>query len=86
VASEARQRPANRYDLSVPENQRKLDAADVMLDAAVLDHIDEIVPPRINLNPPTAAAGLPRCRFYSPATPNSVDSTGSLRPRGSRRP
>jgi len=97
--SEARRRLTNRYDLSLPENQRKLDAAeqlaqlaeeagitliqmalafvlnhpavtapiigprtmehlesqlaaaDVVLDDAVLDRIDEIVPPGINLNP-----------------------------------
>jgi aryl-alcohol dehydrogenase-like predicted oxidoreductase len=97
--STARQRLANRYDLSLPENQRKLDAAeelaqlaeqagitliqlalafvlnhlavtapiigprtmehlesqlaaaDVALDDAVLDRIDETVPPGINLNP-----------------------------------
>jgi aryl-alcohol dehydrogenase-like predicted oxidoreductase len=97
--STARQRLAKRYDLSIPENQRKLDAAeqlaqlaegagitliqmalafvlnhpavsapiigprtmehlesqlaaaDVVLDEAVLDRIDEIVPPGINLNP-----------------------------------
>ena len=97
--SAARQRLANRYDLSMPENQRKLDAAerlaqlaeetgitliqlaiafvlnhpavtapiigprtmdhlesqlaaaDVVLDDAVLDRIDEIVPPGTNLNP-----------------------------------
>jgi aryl-alcohol dehydrogenase-like predicted oxidoreductase len=97
--SSARQRLANRYDLSLPANQRKLDAADqlaqladqagipliqlaiafaanhpavtapiigprtmehlesqlpaadVVLDAAVLDRIDEIVPPGTNLNP-----------------------------------
>jgi aryl-alcohol dehydrogenase-like predicted oxidoreductase len=97
--SAARQRLANRYDLSMPENQRKLDAAerlaqlaeetgitliqlaiafvlthpavtapiigprtmdhlesqlaaaDVVVDDAVLDRIDEIVPPGTNLNP-----------------------------------
>ncbi len=97
--SYARQRLANRFDMSLPENQRKLDAAeqlaeladqagmtliqlatafvlrhpavtaaiigprtmdhlDSQLDAAdveltgdVLDRIDEIVPPGINLNP-----------------------------------
>jgi aryl-alcohol dehydrogenase-like predicted oxidoreductase len=97
--SEARRRLANRYDLSLPENQRKLDAADrlarladdggltliqvalafvlnhpavtapiigprtmehlesqlaaadVVLDAAMLDRIDEIVAPGVNLNP-----------------------------------
>jgi aryl-alcohol dehydrogenase-like predicted oxidoreductase len=97
--STARQRLANRYDLSLPENQRKLDAAeqlahlaeeadisliqlalafvlnhpaitapiigprtmehlesqlaaaDVVLDVEVLNRIDEIVPPGINLNP-----------------------------------
>jgi aryl-alcohol dehydrogenase-like predicted oxidoreductase len=96
--SAARQRLANRYDLSLPENQRKLDAAeqlarladevgitlielaiafvanhpavtapiigprtmeqlesqlpaaDVVLDEAVLDRIDEIVAPGVNLN------------------------------------
>jgi aryl-alcohol dehydrogenase-like predicted oxidoreductase len=100
--SVARQRLADRYDLSLPENQRKLDAAeelaqlaeqagisliqlalafvlnhpavtapiigprtmehlesqlaaaDVVLDEAVLDRIDEIVPPGINLNPADA--------------------------------
>jgi aryl-alcohol dehydrogenase-like predicted oxidoreductase len=100
--SEARQRLANRYDLSLPENQRKLDAADqlaqladeagitliqlalafvlnhpavtapiigprtmehlesqlaaadVVLDEALLDRIDEIVPPGITLNPADA--------------------------------
>ena len=97
--SSARQRLANRYDLSMPENQHKLDAAellaqlaeetgitliqlaiafvlnhpavtapiigprtmdhlesqlaaaDVVLDDAVLDRIDEVVPPGTNLNP-----------------------------------
>jgi len=97
--SSARQRLANRYDLSLPENQRKLEAAEalaqlaeeagmsliemaiafvlnypavtapiigprtmeqlesqlpaaeVVLDAALLDRIDEMVPPGINLNP-----------------------------------
>jgi aryl-alcohol dehydrogenase-like predicted oxidoreductase len=97
--SSARQPLANRYDLSMPENQRKLDAAerlaqlaeetgitliqlaiafvlnhpavtapiigprtvdhlesqlaaaDVVLDDAVLDRIDEVVPPGTNLNP-----------------------------------
>ncbi|MGK2938425.1 MAG: aldo/keto reductase [Solirubrobacteraceae bacterium] len=96
--SVARQRVTARYDLSLPENQRKLDAADalaqladeagltliemaiafaanhpavtspiigprtmeqlesqlpaaeVVLDAAVLDRIDEIVPPGTNIN------------------------------------
>jgi len=32
--SEARQRLANRYDLSLPENQRKLDAADALAELA----------------------------------------------------
>jgi aryl-alcohol dehydrogenase-like predicted oxidoreductase len=97
--SAARRREANDYDLSLPENQRKLDAAeqlaqlaeeagltliqlalafvlnhpavtapiigprtmehlesqlaaaDVVLEQAVLDRIDEIVPPGVNLNP-----------------------------------
>jgi aryl-alcohol dehydrogenase-like predicted oxidoreductase len=97
--SAARRRLTNRYDLSLPENQRKLDAADalaqlaqergltliqlalafvlnhpavtapiigprtmehlesqlaaadVVLDDAVLDRIDAIVPPGVNLNP-----------------------------------
>jgi aryl-alcohol dehydrogenase-like predicted oxidoreductase len=97
--SYARQRLANRFDMSLPENQRKLDAAeqlaelaeqsgltliqlaiafvlrhpaataaiigprtmdhldsqlaaaDVDLNGDVLDRIDEIVPPGINLNP-----------------------------------
>jgi aryl-alcohol dehydrogenase-like predicted oxidoreductase len=97
--STARQRLVKRFDLSLPENQRKLDAAerlaqladetgvtliqlalafvlehpaitapiigprtmehlesqlaaaDTVLDDAVLDRIDEIVPPGINLNP-----------------------------------
>jgi aryl-alcohol dehydrogenase-like predicted oxidoreductase len=97
--SPARQRLADRYDLSLPENQRKLDAAeqlaqladeagiplvqlaiawaanhpavtapiigprtmeqlegqlpaaDLALDQALLDRIDEIVPPGTNLNP-----------------------------------
>ena len=97
--SVARQRLTARYDLSLPENQRKLDAAeelaqlaeeagitliqlalafvlnhpaitapiigprtmehlesqlaaaDVVLTADVLDRIDEIVPPGLNLNP-----------------------------------
>jgi aryl-alcohol dehydrogenase-like predicted oxidoreductase len=97
--SVARQRLANRYDVSLPENQRKLEAAEelarlaeeaaitliqlaiafvlnhpavtapiigprtmehlesqlaaaeVTLDDGVLDRIDEIVPPGINLNP-----------------------------------
>jgi aryl-alcohol dehydrogenase-like predicted oxidoreductase len=97
--SPARQRLVARYDLSLPENQRKLDATEalaqlaeeagrslielaiafvlnhpavtaaiigprtmeqlesqlpatgVILDAALLDRIDQIVPPGINLNP-----------------------------------
>jgi aryl-alcohol dehydrogenase-like predicted oxidoreductase len=97
--SAARQRLTDRYDLSLPANQRKLDAADalaqlaeeagmsliemaiafvldhpavtaaiigprtmeqlegqlpaadVVLDQAVLDRIDEIVPPGVNVNP-----------------------------------
>jgi aryl-alcohol dehydrogenase-like predicted oxidoreductase len=97
--SPARQRLANRYDLSLPENQRKLEAAeqlaqladeagiplvqlaiawaanhpavtapiigprtmeqlegqlpaaDLVLDQALLDRIDEIVPPGVNFNP-----------------------------------
>ncbi len=97
--SEARRRLAERYDLSLPANQRKLDAADqlgqladeagipliqlaiafaanhpavtapiigprtmahlesqlpaadIVLDTALLDRIDEIVPPGVNLNP-----------------------------------
>ena len=97
--SSARRRLANRYDLSLPANQRKLDAADqlaqladeagipliqlaiafaanhpavtapiigprtmehlesqlpaadIVLDRALLDRIDEIVPPGANLNP-----------------------------------
>jgi aryl-alcohol dehydrogenase-like predicted oxidoreductase len=100
--STARQRLTNRYDLSLPENQRKLDAAeqlaqlaeeagltliqlaigfvlnhpavtapilgprtmehresqlaaaDVVLSDDVLDRIDEIVPPGIDLNPADA--------------------------------
>jgi aryl-alcohol dehydrogenase-like predicted oxidoreductase len=100
--SSARQRLADRYDLSLPANQRKLDAADqlaqladeagipliqlaiafvlnhpavtapiigprtmehlesqlpaadVVLDEALLDRIDEIVPPGTNLNPADA--------------------------------
>jgi aryl-alcohol dehydrogenase-like predicted oxidoreductase len=100
--SPARQRLANRYDLSLPENQRKLEAAeqlaqlaedagltliqlaiafvlhhpavtaaiigprtmehlesqlaaaDVVLGDDVLDRIDEIVPPGVNLNPADA--------------------------------
>ncbi|MDX6729466.1 MAG: hypothetical protein QOK49_4271 [Baekduia sp.] len=98
-ASAARQRLTDRYDLSLPANQRKLDAADalakvseeagmsliemaiafvlnhpavtsaiigprtmeqlesqlpaadVVLDPALLDRIDEIVPPGVNVNP-----------------------------------
>jgi aryl-alcohol dehydrogenase-like predicted oxidoreductase len=101
-ASVARQRLTHLYDLSLPDNQRKLDAAeqlaqladeagitliqlalafvlnhpaitapiigprtmehlesqlaaaDVSLDDAVLDRIDEIVPPGIDLNPDDA--------------------------------
>jgi aryl-alcohol dehydrogenase-like predicted oxidoreductase len=101
-ASAARRRLVDRYDLSLPENQRKLDAAeqlaqlaeeagitliqlalafvlnhpavtapiigprtmehlesqltaaDVVLDEAVLDRIDEIVPPGTSLNPADA--------------------------------
>ena len=97
--SPARQRLAARYDMSMPENQRKLEAveelakvaddaglsmielaiafvvnhpavtsaiigprtmeqldsqlpaADVVLDPAILDRIDEIVPPGTNVNP-----------------------------------
>src|SRR3954466_13946883 len=103
--SPARQRLAARFDLSLPENQRKLDAvqhlakvaddaglsmielaiafvvnhpavtsaiigprtmeqlesqlpaADVVLDAAVLDRIDEIVKPGVNLNPADTSYG-----------------------------
>jgi aryl-alcohol dehydrogenase-like predicted oxidoreductase len=58
--SPARQRLAARFDMSLPENQRKLEAvdqlqqvaedsqlpaADVRLEAATLDRIDEIVKP-----------------------------------------
>jgi aryl-alcohol dehydrogenase-like predicted oxidoreductase len=100
--SSARQRLADRYDLSLPTNQRKLDAADqlaqladeagipliqlaiafvlnhpavtapiigprtmehlesqlpvadIVLDQALLDRIDEIVPPGTNVNPADA--------------------------------
>src|SRR4051812_48035287 len=103
--SPARQRLAARYDMSLPENQRKLDAveqlakvaagaglsmielaigfaanhpgvtsaiigprtmeqldsqlpaADVTLDDAVLDRIDEIVRPGVNLNPADTSYG-----------------------------
>src|SRR3954467_681162 len=103
--SPARQRLAARYDMSLPENQRKLDAveqlakvaddagiplielaiafvvnhpgvtsaiigprtmeqldsqlpaADVALDAAVLDRIDEIIRPGVNLNPADTSYG-----------------------------
>jgi aryl-alcohol dehydrogenase-like predicted oxidoreductase len=112
-ASTARQRLANRYDLSLPENQRKLDAAeqlaqlaeetgmtliqlaiafvlnhpavsaaiigprtiehldsqlasaDVVLDQAVLDRIDEIVPPGINLNPADGGWQSPSLQPYA---------------------
>jgi aryl-alcohol dehydrogenase-like predicted oxidoreductase len=103
--SPARQRLAARFDMSLPENQRKLDAveqlaqvaddagvslielaiafvvnhpavtsaiigprtmeqldsqvpaADVVLDAATLDRIDEIVRPGVNLNPADTSYG-----------------------------
>ena len=103
--SPARQRLAARFDMSLPENQRKLEAveqlaagrrrrrpvadraghrlrrqppgvtsaiigprtmeqldsqlpaADVVLDAAVLDRIDEIVRPGVNLNPADTSYG-----------------------------
>ena len=103
--SAARQRLAARFDMSLPENQRKLEAveqlaqvaddagvslielaiafvvhhpavtsaivgprtmeqldsqlpaADVVLDAAVLDRIDEIVRPGVNLNPADTSYG-----------------------------
>src|SRR3954453_14367317 len=103
--SPARQRLAARFDMSLPENQRKLEAvealakvddvarlsmielaiafvvnhpgvtsaiigprtmeklesqlpaADVVLDAAVLDRIDEIVKPGVNLNPADTSYG-----------------------------
>jgi aryl-alcohol dehydrogenase-like predicted oxidoreductase len=103
--SPARRRLAARFDMSLPENQRKLDAveqlaqvaddagvslielaiafvvnhpavtsaiigprtmeqldsqlpaADVVLDAAVLDRIDEIVHPGVNLNPADTSYG-----------------------------
>ena len=103
--SPARQRLAARFDMSLPENQRKLDAtgqlaevaedaglsmielaiafvvnhpavtsaiigprtmeqldsqlpaADVVLDAAILDRIDEIVAPGVNLNPADTSYG-----------------------------
>ena len=103
--SPARQRLAARFDMSLPENQRKLDAteqlaevaedaglsmielaiafvvnhpgvtsaiigprtmeqldsqlpaADVVLDAAILDRIDEIVQPGVNLNPADTSYG-----------------------------
>jgi aryl-alcohol dehydrogenase-like predicted oxidoreductase len=35
--------------------ESQLPAADVVLEEALLDRIDEIVPPGTNLNPPTAA-------------------------------
>ena len=101
----ARQRLAARFDMTLPENQRKLDAveqlaavadgagvslielaiafvvnhpvvtsaiigprtleqlesqlpaADVLLDSAVLDRIDEIVKPGVNLNPADTSYG-----------------------------
>ena len=103
--SPARQRLAARFDMSLPENQRKLEAtgqlaevaedaglsmielaiafvvnhpavtsaiigprtmeqldsqlpaADVVLDAAILDRIDEIVRPGVNLNPADTSYG-----------------------------
>ncbi len=103
--SPARQRLAARFDMSLPENQRKLEAtgqlaevaedaglsmielaiafvvnhpavtsaiigprtmeqldsqlpaADVVLDAAILDRIDEIVQPGVNLNPADTSYG-----------------------------
>jgi len=107
--SAARRRLAERFDLSLPANQRKLEAAealaqlaeeagmslielaiafvlnhpavtaaiigprtmeqlesqlpaaDVVLDHALLDRIDEIVPPGINFNPPTAGGPTRPC-------------------------
>ena len=51
----ARQRLANRFDLSLPANQRKLDAAEQLAavadQAGLTDRIDEIVPPGVTLNP-----------------------------------
>jgi len=120
--SEARRRLANRYDLALPANQRKLDAADqlgqladeagipliqlaiafaanhpavtapiigprtmehlesqlpaadIVLDQAVLDRIDEIVPPGVNLNPADGGWVNPDLepaarRRYPPARP-----------------
>jgi hypothetical protein len=57
--SPARQRLAARFDMSLPENQRKLEAVeqlakvagDVLLDPATLDRIDQIGKPGVNLNP-----------------------------------
>ena len=43
--SRSRSRLPARFDMSNPENQRKLDAADVTLSVDTLDRVDEIVPP-----------------------------------------
>jgi aryl-alcohol dehydrogenase-like predicted oxidoreductase len=107
--SAARQRLSERFDLSLPANQRKLEAAealaqlaeeaglspielaiafslnhpavtaviigprtmeqlesqlpaaDVVLDPALLDRIDQLVPPGINLNQPTAGGPTRPC-------------------------
>ena len=128
--SYARQRLANRYDMSMPENQRKLDAAEQLAELAgqagislielaiafvlrhpamtaaiigprtmdhlesqlaaadveladdVLDRIDEIVPPGINLNPAdggwVSPALQPAARRREPRPPSP--------PRSDQRP
>jgi aryl-alcohol dehydrogenase-like predicted oxidoreductase len=53
--SPARQRLAARFDMSLLESQ--LPAADVVLDPATLDRIDEIVRPGVNLNPADTSYG-----------------------------
>jgi aryl-alcohol dehydrogenase-like predicted oxidoreductase len=65
--SPARQRLVARFDMSLPENQRKLEAVeqldgqltagDVTLAAPLLDRIDEIVRPGVNLNPADTSYG-----------------------------
>ena len=50
--SPARQRLANRFDMSLPANQRKLDAAEQLAQLAddVLDRIDESNPRGVTIN------------------------------------
>jgi hypothetical protein len=73
--SAARQRLANRLDMSLPANQRKLAAADIDLPGDVLDRIDEIVPGgdhqprrrRVGQPGPAACGMTPLARHGVPA-------------------